>query len=181
MTVWPHCRQDSLWGGLLAVLADGHWHALSSCALSCGLGGAKLRRTLRDYARRGAPLQFDRARGVRLRALVTPLAHQYARARRVTCFETDSTNTRLLQALRQGIAHPLVLVAEQQTRGRGRHERRWLTPLGGAIALSVAWPYALLPSGRPPSALSLRIGVALAQACARLGVRGVRLKWPNDL
>lgn len=181
MTVWPHCRQDSLWGGVLAALGDGHWHALASCAVSCGVGAPVLRRALRDYARRGAPLQFDGARGVRLRAPVTPLAPRRVRIRAVTCFETDSTNAQLLQALRQGIAHPLVLAAEQQTRGRGRHERRWLTPLGGGIALSLAWPYALLPSGRPPSALSLRIGVALAQACARLGVRGVRLKWPNDL
>lgn len=47
--------------------------------------------------------------------------------------------------------------------------------------MSLAWPRALLPGGRTPSALSLRVGVALAQACARLGVRNVRLKWPNDL
>ncbi|MFZ5467212.1 MAG: biotin--[acetyl-CoA-carboxylase] ligase [Pseudomonadota bacterium] len=113
--------------------------------------------------------------------MVTPLALRNARARAVTCFETDSTNARLLRALKQGLARSAALAAEQQTRGRGRHERRWLTPLGGGVALSVAWPYALLPGGHPPAALSLRVGVALAQACARLGVRSVRLKWPNDL
>ncbi|MGC9007761.1 MAG: biotin--[acetyl-CoA-carboxylase] ligase [Halothiobacillaceae bacterium] len=176
-----HGRQDALWGRVLACLGDGHWHALASCRVSCGVGAPVLRRALRDYARRGAPLQFDGARGVRLRAPVTPLASRRVRIRAVTCFETDSTNAQLLQALKQGVSHPVALAAEQQTRGRGRHERRWLTPLGGGIALSLAWPYALLPGGRPPSALSLRIGVALAQACARLGVRNVRLKWPNDL
>jgi BirA family biotin operon repressor/biotin-[acetyl-CoA-carboxylase] ligase len=118
---------------------------------------------------------------VRLRAPLTPLAPRHVRIRVVTCFEADSTNARLLQALKQGMAQPLALVAEQQTRGRGRHARPWLTPLGGGLALSLAWPAALLPGGRPPPALSLRIGVALAQACARLGVRNVRLKWPNDL
>jgi BirA family biotin operon repressor/biotin-[acetyl-CoA-carboxylase] ligase len=174
-------RQDPLWAGVLACLADGHWHDLASCAASCGVGAPVLRRALRDYARRGAPLQFDGARGVRLRAPVTPLAPRHGPIRALTCFETDSTNAQLLQSLKQGLSHPLALAAEQQTRGRGRHARRWLTPLGGGVALSLAWPYALLPGGRPPAALSLRVGVALAQACARLGVPRVRLKWPNDL
>lgn len=181
MSDGPHGRQDALWGRVLACLGDGHWHALASCTVSCGVGALALRRALRDYARRGAPLQFDGARGVRLRAPVTPLAPRRVRIRAVTCFETDSTNAQLLQALKQGVSHPLALAAEQQTRGRGRHERRWLTPLGGGVALSLAWPSALLPGGRPPPALSLRVGVALAQACVRLGVRNVRLKWPNDL
>jgi len=113
--------------------------------------------------------------------MVTPLVSRHARVHVVTCFETDSTNTRLLQTLKQGLAQVAALAAEQQTHGRGRHERRWLTPLGGGIALSVAWPYARLPTEHPPAALSLRVGVALARACARLGVRHVRLKWPNDL
>lgn len=181
MSGWPLCRQDALWERLLAYLADSHWHPMASCAAACGEGVATLRRALRGYVRRGAPLQFDSARGVRLRSMVTLLAFRNARARAVTCFETDSTNARLLQALQQGLARSVALAAEQQTHGRGRHERRWLTPLGGGIALSVAWPYALLPGGRSPAALSLRVGVALAQACARLGVRNVRLKWPNDL
>lgn len=175
------CYQDALWGCVLACLGDGHWHALASCALSCGTRTAVLRRALGDYARRGAPLQFDRVRGVRLRAPVTPLALRWARIPLMTCFETDSTNTRLLQALKQGLSQPLALGAEQQTQGRGRHARPWLTPLGGGIALSLAWPSMLWPDRRTPSALSLRVGVALARACVRLGVRDVRLKWPNDL
>ncbi|MGK0674618.1 MAG: biotin--[acetyl-CoA-carboxylase] ligase [Halothiobacillaceae bacterium] len=118
---------------------------------------------------------------MRLRTPVTPLASRRARLQVVTCFETDSTNAQLLRALKQGLSHPLALVAEQQTQGRGRHARRWLTPLGGGVALSLAWPRARLPGGRVSSALSLRIGVALARACMRLGVRHVRLKWPNDL
>lgn len=175
------CRQDALWGRVLACLADGRWHALRTCAASCGVSGARLRRALHDYARRGAPLHFDRARGVRLRAPLTPLAPRRARVPVMTCFETDSTNTRLLLRLKQGLAAPQALVAEQQTQGRGRLGRRWVTPLGSGVALSLAWPAACLPDSRPPPALALRVGVALAQACARLGLREVRLKWPNDL
>lgn len=177
----PSCRQDALWGRLLARLADGHWHALVECTRGGSTGAIPLRRALRDYARRGVPLQFDLARGVRLRSKVTPLASRNPRTRVATCFETDSTNARLLQVLHAGYPDIGALAAEQQTQGRGRHARRWITPLGGGIALSVACPYAHLPAGRMPAALPLRVGVALARACTRLGVRGVCLKWPNDL
>lgn len=171
----PKLRQDPLWGCLIQRLACGHWQPLSALAASCGVGVPRLHHALRDYRRRGAPLQRDVARGLRMTLPLSPLVAP--RARLLTCFETDSTHDRLLQALRQGLDGWLALAAEQQTRGRGRRGRVWRTPLGGGIALSLAWPYASAPA----DALPLRIGVALAWACARLGVRDVRLKWPNDL
>ena len=62
-----------------------------------------------------------------------------------------------------------IVIADHQTAGRGRHERRWETPPGTALLVS----FVLAP--RP--LLSLAAGVAAAEACGR----GVRLKWPNDL
>jgi BirA family biotin operon repressor/biotin-[acetyl-CoA-carboxylase] ligase len=62
-----------------------------------------------------------------------------------------------------------VVVAEHQTAGRGRRDRRWETPFGSALLASFVV--------RPSTLLSLAAGVAAARAC---GVR-VRLKWPNDL
>lgn len=177
----PACRQDVLWGRLMARLEDGHWHPLVACAESCSTDVMAVRRALRDYAGRGVSLQFDQARGVRLRSEVTPLSSQNPRTRIATCFETDSTNARMQQVLRAGYPDVRALAAEQQTQGRGRRARPWMTPLGGGIALSLACPYGNLPAGRVPLALPLRVGVALAQACGRLGVRNVRLKWPNDL
>jgi len=62
-----------------------------------------------------------------------------------------------------------VVVAEHQTAGRGRLDRRWEAPPGTALLAS----FVLAPS----PVLSLAAGVAAAEACGA----GVRLKWPNDL
>jgi BirA family biotin operon repressor/biotin-[acetyl-CoA-carboxylase] ligase len=93
--------------------------------------------------------------------------------------ETGSTNADLLGAAGAGAAQGAVLVAERQTRGRGRLGRSWVTPPGAALTFSVL----LRPAGPPAERgwLPLLTGVALARAvCAATGA-GVTLKWPNDL
>ena len=62
-----------------------------------------------------------------------------------------------------------VVIADHQTAGRGRMERRWQAPPGAALLVSFVLEPRLL--------LSLALGVAAARACAP----EVRLKWPNDL
>ncbi len=62
-----------------------------------------------------------------------------------------------------------VVVADHQTAGRGRLDRRWESPPGTALLVSFVL--------RPNPVLSLAAGVAAADACGA----GVRLKWPNDL
>lgn len=92
----------------------------------------------------------------------------------------DSTNTRLLDALRAGDGTPRLLVAEAQTAGRGRQGRHWHSVPGDALTFSLALPYA--PADW--SGLSLAIGVALADAIEPLAdgaAPRLQLKWPNDL
>lgn len=78
----------------------------------------------------------------------------------------------------QGAPAGTVVVAEEQTAGRGRDGRTWRSPLGGV------WLGMLL---RPPvstaGALSLRVGLVLADVVDELIGRGdrARLKWPNDV
>lgn len=75
---------------------------------------------------------------------------------------------------------PCLLVAEQQTRGRGRMGRTWQSASGASLTFSLALP--LAPADW--SGLSLAVGVALADALdppsAEHAPR-IRLKWPNDL
>lgn len=84
-----------------------------------------------------------------------------------------STNTTLLERLRDGDTHAAVLAAEAQTAGRGRRGRTWQARAGDTLCFSVGLP--LEPADW--SGASLAVGVALAEA---LGP-SVRLKWPNDL
>ena len=62
-----------------------------------------------------------------------------------------------------------VVLADHQSRGRGRLSHRWESPPGTALLVS----FVIAPN----PLLSLAAGVAAAEACDR----GVRLKWPNDL
>lgn len=91
----------------------------------------------------------------------------------------DSTNSYLLAGAGAGWPSGVVCLAEQQTAGRGRQGRSWLTPFGASLALSLLWRF-----DRPPSALgglSLVTGLAVARALRDEGVPDVGLKWPNDV
>ncbi|MEA1051399.1 biotin--[acetyl-CoA-carboxylase] ligase [Lamprobacter modestohalophilus] len=72
-----------------------------------------------------------------------------------------------------------ICLAERQSAGRGRLGRRWVSPFGRNIYLSILWRYPLAPAQL--GGLSLACGVAVAQALDKLGVEGVGLKWPNDV
>lgn len=85
----------------------------------------------------------------------------------------DSTNAELLRRARSAGGPVTLLAAVEQTAGRGRAGRRWVTLPGASLAFSLG--LALKPTDW--SGLSLVVGVALAQALPP----GVRLKWPNDL
>lgn len=93
---------------------------------------------------------------------------------------TGSTNADLIAAARTGAASGSVLVAEEQTAGRGRLDRSWHSQPGAALTFSVL----LRPDGVPPAArgwLPLLTGVAVVAAIeAQTGVRA-SLKWPNDV
>ena len=90
---------------------------------------------------------------------------------------TGSTNADLLARVAD-LARPTLLIAEQQSAGRGRAGRSWLSAAGGSLTFSLAWKF----TGAPQRLLGLPLaaGVALAEAVAALGVP-VQLKWPNDV
>lgn len=96
----------------------------------------------------------------------------------VEVFEScGSTNSELLA--RAGVAGPLLLLAEEQTAGRGRRGRRWHARSGAALMFSLRWDFA--GGAERLRGLSLAAGVAIARALQDLGAQGVALKWPNDL
>jgi BirA family biotin operon repressor/biotin-[acetyl-CoA-carboxylase] ligase len=91
----------------------------------------------------------------------------------------DSTNRYLLTGARDGWPSGAVCLAEQQTAGRGRQGRRWLTPFGASLAYSLLWRFTGSPEAL--SGLSLATGVAVARVLKSAGVSEVSLKWPNDV
>jgi len=92
---------------------------------------------------------------------------------------TDSTNERALVALAEGTARDGDWhVADEQSAGRGRLGRKWHSPAGQGLYLSlVHCPSEPLPA----AAASMAAGLALLDTIRRLGVSGSKLRWPNDL
>lgn len=88
---------------------------------------------------------------------------------------TTMTVARVALTQRSG---PVAVLADRQTKGRGRRGRRWESSAGAGLHLSLAWHPG--PDQAAADALTLRVGVAAARAVER--VTGVRLglKWPND-
>ena len=91
-----------------------------------------------------------------------------------------STNT-LLREERVGErgADAVLLAAELQTAGRGRHGRRWRSVRGAGATFSIR--RRMNCEQRKLAGLSVAVGISSARALRRLGARGVTLKWPNDL
>lgn len=90
----------------------------------------------------------------------------------------DSTNSKIKELGAQGLAEGSIVVAQSQTKGRGRGAHLWHSPPGG-LYLSV-----LLYPNEPKriTDLSIVVGIAVAQTVKDLLPKAmdVSLKWPND-
>ncbi|RPK92691.1 MULTISPECIES: biotin--[acetyl-CoA-carboxylase] ligase [Streptomyces] len=94
---------------------------------------------------------------------------------------TGSTNTDLAEQARTGVAgEGTVLVAEEQTAGRGRLERTWTAPPRSGLFFSVYLEPGDIPVERW-GWVPLLAGVAAATGLAKSAGVDMSLKWPNDL
>ena len=93
--------------------------------------------------------------------------------------QVDSTNTELMRRARSGRLEPVLLVTEQQTAGRGRLGRQWLSDAEQVGRAPTALTFSLGLNLAPAdwSGLSLAVGLSVAQSLHP----DIRLKWPNDL
>ncbi|MEH6466319.1 MAG: biotin--[acetyl-CoA-carboxylase] ligase, partial [Porticoccus sp.] len=90
-----------------------------------------------------------------------------------------STNELARRQAEAGNASGLVVLAEQQTQGRGRRGRQWVSPYGCNLYASLVWGF---DGGvQAVEGLSLAVGVAARRAAVRCGIEEIKLKWPNDL
>jgi BirA family transcriptional regulator, biotin operon repressor / biotin---[acetyl-CoA-carboxylase] ligase len=90
----------------------------------------------------------------------------------------DSTNEEGRRRALTGETDRLWIVADEQTAGRGRRGRGWISPRGNLHASALI----LDPCPRPvASQLGFVAGVALVRAARDFGATDVGLKWPNDL
>lgn len=92
---------------------------------------------------------------------------------------TGSTNADLRERAEQGSPEGIVLVADYQTHGRGRRDRKWESPPKASLLLSL-----LLRPKCPPEEfawLTHMAGLAVADVCRETTGAEALLKWPNDV
>jgi BirA family biotin operon repressor/biotin-[acetyl-CoA-carboxylase] ligase len=170
---------------LLRILSDGGLHSEDALARALGLSREGVLGRVRAIEALGLRVSRARKGAYRLEHDID-LLDADALARRVdrafvveVIDECTSTNSLLAARAAAGAAHGLVIACEHQSAGRGRRGNTWIGSLGGGLAFSILWRF---PGGAQTIAgLSLAVAVGAALGLERQGVRGVGVKWPNDL
>jgi len=90
-----------------------------------------------------------------------------------------STNNEALAWATSGAKDRSLVIAEEQTAGRGRLDRKWFTPKGTALAFSLI----LRPTAEEKPHLTRTVGLAALAVADSLRTRGLvaQIKWPNDV
>ena len=93
----------------------------------------------------------------------------------------DSTNLEAARWLSMGAPHLALVLADEQTSGRGRAGRRWITLPSSALAFSLILDGSTLQENRVVSRLTGLGAVALAQTLEQVYGLPAQIKWPNDV
>jgi BirA family biotin operon repressor/biotin-[acetyl-CoA-carboxylase] ligase len=189
LPVYTLAMRSGLKNEILGLLYDRREQFTSLAELSAliGLERAKLQLALDELSHAGQRLDAWPAHGVKLISPVRMHAHLIERnlgtlraGRHVICFdEVGSTNDVALDSARQADSDGLVVLAESQRQGRGRLGRKWVSPPGSNILLSLLLvdEHGQLAQEALTIAAGLAVAEGISQAC---GVEG-QLKWPNDV
>jgi BirA family biotin operon repressor/biotin-[acetyl-CoA-carboxylase] ligase len=94
-------------------------------------------------------------------------------------FRTDSTNAVALKLAGEGAEQGTVVLAEEQTAGRGRLGRTWYSEKSSGIYTSIILRPPLAPAAAP--VLTLMAGLAVQKAVTATTGLSVDIRWPNDL
>ncbi|MFQ5789254.1 MAG: biotin--[acetyl-CoA-carboxylase] ligase [Acidobacteriota bacterium] len=97
----------------------------------------------------------------------------------VTFDRVGSTNERAVFLARRGAPHGCLVLAREQTAGKGRWQRRWISRLGGLYLSSVLRPSC--GEEGAPELLPLACSVAASEAISHASRVSSRVRWPNDL
>ena len=174
---------------VLRLLGNGQFHTISNLAQTLNVSHRQISSAIDDIEQYGIFLKKTQTLGIRShhsinwldgKEITNYLCQATSPFQFIMLDVIDSTNRFLLDLeLADSVHRNLVVIAELQTRGRGRHGRRWHSSLGDSLTFSLLWnfdrPVRLL------SGLSLAIGVAIIRALSNIGIEGLMLKWPNDI
>lgn len=171
---------------LLDLLADGRFHSGQSLGDALGISRTAVWKQIKKLEQLGIQIDSVHGKGYRLKQSLNLLSAHKIRnelsetaKKQITDIEiylsVDSTNTRANQFGKDRF----VCLAEQQTAGRGRRGREWVSPFGQNIYLSLCWYF--YSGVSQLEGLSLSIAVLLCRALEEFDLQDIKVKWPNDL
>lgn len=168
---------------LISLLSDGEFHSGEQLGEKLGMSRAAINKhvqTLRDW---GVDVFTVPGKGYSLpepiQLLDSSLIYSQLDGGNITVLPViDSTNQYLMDRIGQ-LESGDACVAEYQQAGRGRRGRKWFSPFGANLYLSMFWRLEQGPAAA--IGLSLVIGIVMAEVLRDLGADKVRVKWPNDL
>lgn len=174
---------------LLKLMSDGRFHSGEALGAQLGVSRAAVWKALKPLEQQGFPIQRVRGKGYRIpvgAVLLEEVAirnHLPANCRDSWTLhvyqDIDSTNAEAQRLMAAGGQRRLVCVSEQQSEGRGRRGRAWISPFAQNIYMSLTEPFDTGAQGL--EGLSLVVGIVLADTLQECGYEGVQLKWPNDI
>lgn len=172
---------------LLKLLENGEFHSGEALGAELGISRAAVWKKLQQAeAELNIEIHKVRGRGYRL---ASPLCLLDAPSLAVSLSQLNwtvlvydtlgSTNAEAMRLIDSGHRLPLLVLAEQQTAGRGRRGRKWVSPFGENLYFSLALR---IDGGmRQLEGLSLLVGLAVIKTLRDSGVSAAGLKWPNDI
>ncbi|MEP4147251.1 MAG: bifunctional biotin--[acetyl-CoA-carboxylase] ligase/biotin operon repressor BirA [Halioglobus sp.] len=175
---------------LLPMLSAGEFVSGQELADVLGVSRTAVWKQLNKLEQLGLEIESVKGKGYRIPGGITLLDEQAVRdAMSVNSLlllamldlrdAIGSTNAEAMSQIAAGRSSGYVCTAEQQTAGRGRRGRDWVSPYARNLYLSAVWEYE--QGAAVLEGMSLAVGVVVARALAACGVPPVQLKWPNDL
>ncbi len=184
---WTDLHQDAIVLALLLECADDFVAGGVLCD-KLDVPRAELLKRIDSLRARGYVIHTRGGLGYRLveipdqlgEAQIAPLLASGELGRKIHHFEElESTNDEAHRLAEAGALHGEVVVADFQTRGRGRRGRSWVAPRGKAVTFSVVLRPAIAPVRAPE--ITIAAAVAAAEAAREMGAASARIKWPNDV
>ncbi|WGW00533.1 bifunctional biotin--[acetyl-CoA-carboxylase] ligase/biotin operon repressor BirA [Vibrio sp. YMD68] len=167
---------------ILQTLSQGGFHSGQDLGERLGISRAAISKHIKGIQAWGVDVFSVQGKGYQLSKPMQLLDEALLKSQVTTPLELvpiiDSTNQYQLDRVDQ-LQSGSVCIAEYQAKGRGRRGREWVSPFGSNLYLSIYWR---LDAGMAAAmGLSLVVGVAIVEALEKIGIDGVKLKWPNDL
>lgn len=175
---------------VLTLLADAQCHSGTEIADKIGISQSAIFNQLKKLSELGLVYTTVTDRGYQL-ATTLQLLSQSAIEKKLTEEARhliaeleihdvlDSTNRYLMDKAQKTKKNSVVCFAEYQSAGKGRGGREWISPFGSNIYLSILWRFQ--QGVRAINGLSLAVGVAVVRTLKDCGIKGIGLKWPNDI